>query len=76
MSKKSVALLAGLGLAATAAGAWIVRRRSIQAEAIETEAVAAPVADAPFATASRGENEDALAADLAAAASDEPVNVR
>ena len=39
MSKKSVVLLAGLGLAATAAGAWVVRMRSTvsanQTDAIE-----------------------------------------
>jgi hypothetical protein len=76
MSKKSVVLLAGLGLTATAAGAWVVRRRSIQADAIETPAVTAPGADAPLATEWRGDNEDALAADPAAAADDEPVNIR
>jgi len=74
MSKKSAVLLAGLGLAATAAGAWVVRRRSIQADAIETAAVTAPGADAPVASEGRGDNEEA--ADLAAAADDEPVNIR
>jgi hypothetical protein len=76
MSKKSVVLMAGLGLAATAAGAWVVRRRTLLIDAIETDAVVAPDVEEPFATAWIGDDEDALAGDRAAAADDEPVNIR
>jgi hypothetical protein len=81
MSKKSVVLLAGLGLAATAAGAWIVRMRStqideIQTDPIATETVPAPRADTPLAAQWTGDNEDDTLAGELAAGDDEPVNVR
>ncbi len=86
MSKKSAVLLVGLGLAATAAGAWVVRRRSVQldafeadaieTDAIETDTVAASGVDAPVVTQWTGDNKDGVADELAAAADDEPVNVR
>ena len=78
MSKKSLVLLAGLGLAATAAGAWVVRHRSIGAGMIEPTAVAAPASsvDTPDATTWTGDDEIALAGEFAAAPDDEPVNVR
>ena len=80
MSKKSAVLLVGLGLAATAAGAWVVRMRSIQADAIETDTVPSPRADTPLVPEWTGDDEDALAGGLAvglaASADDEPVNVR
>jgi hypothetical protein len=76
MSKKSVVLLVGLGLAATAAGAWVVRMRSMETYAIETDAVPSPRADSPLAPVLTGDDADALAGGLAAAADDEPVNVR
>jgi hypothetical protein len=76
MSKKSLVLLAGLGLAATAAGAWVVRHRSIGADVIEPIAAPAPGVDAPDATTWTGDDEDALAGELAAATDDEPVNIR
>jgi len=76
MSKKSVVLLVGLGLAATAAGAWVVRMRSIETYAIETDAVPSPRVDTPLAPEWTGDDADALAGGLAAAADDEPVNVR
>ena len=76
MSKKSVVLLVGLGLAATAAGAWVVRMRSMETYAIETDTVPSPRADMPLAPEWTGDDTDALAGGLAAAADDEPVNVR
>jgi hypothetical protein len=76
MSNKSAVLLVGLGLAATAAGAWVVRMRSNQTDAIEADTVPAPRADTPLAPEWTGDDEDALAGGLAAAADDEPVNVR
>jgi hypothetical protein len=81
MSKKSVVLLAGLGLTAAAAGAWVVRTRStrineVQTDAIGTETVPAPRADTPLATQWTGDNEDDTLAGELAAGDDEPVNVR
>jgi hypothetical protein len=76
MSKKSVVLMAGLGLAATAAGAWVVRRRTAQIATVETDPVVTPGADEPSATAWTDADEDALSGQLTAAADDEPVNVR
>ncbi len=76
MSKKSVVLMAGLGLAATAAGAWVVRRRMALIDAVETDTVMTSGADEPAATAWTDADEDVLAGQLAAAADDEPVNIR
>ncbi len=59
-------LLVGLGLAATAAGAWVVRMRSIPIDAFETDTVPAPRADAPLTPAWTGDDEDALSGGLAA----------
>jgi hypothetical protein len=76
MSKKSAVLLFGLGLAATAAGAWVVRMRSIPIDASEMDTIPAPRADAPLSAEWTGDDEDALSGATAAAEDDEPVNVR
>jgi hypothetical protein len=84
MSKKSVVLLAGLGVAAAAAGAWAVRRRSFLADtfpidAFDSDAVVSggSVATGPLpAPEWNRADEDALASELVAAVDDEPVNVR
>lgn len=76
MSKKSAVLLVGLGLAATAAGAWVVRMRSIPIDAIETDTVPAPRADTPLAPEWTGDHEDVLSSGPAVTEDDEPVNVR
>ena len=76
MSKKSVVLMASLGLAATAAGAWVVHRRTARIDTVETDSVVLLGANEPSATAWTDADEDALAGQLAAAADDEPVNIR
>lgn len=76
MSKKSALLLVGLGLAASAAGAWVVRMRSIPTDDFETDSVPAQRADTPLTPEWTGDDEDALSGGLAAALDDEPVNVR
>ena len=79
MSKKSVVLLAAVGLAATAGGAWLVRRRSMEFEAFETSTIDSAIptaAGVPATNEWNGVDEDALASVLTAAVDDEPVNVR
>lgn len=84
MSKKSVVLLAGLGLAAAAAGAWAVRRRSMVADTSPVDAfdgdtlvsAESMATDTLSTTEWNRADEDALATELAAAVDDEPVNVR
>jgi hypothetical protein len=76
MSKKFAVLLVGLGLAATAGGAWVVRMRSIPIDAIETDTVPAPRADTPAAPEWTGDDDDVLSGGLVATEDDEPVNVR
>ena len=84
MSKKSVVLLAGLGLAAAAAGAWVVRHRLTLADTYPIDAfdgdtvVSAEslATDTLPTTEWNRADEDALATELAAAVDDEPVNVR
>jgi hypothetical protein len=84
MSKKSVVLLAGLGLAAAGAGAWVVRHRLTLADTYPIDAFDGdPVASAESmatdtvpATEWNRADEDALATELAGGVEDEPVNVR
>ena len=84
MSKKSVVLLAGLGLAAAGAGAWVVRRRSMAADTFPVNAFdgdmvvsdGSMATDTPSTTEWNRADEDALATELAAAVDDDPVNVR
>jgi hypothetical protein len=84
MSKKSVVLLAGLGLAAAGAGAWVVRRRLTLADAYPLDefdgdpvvSAQSMATDTLPTTQWNRADEDALASELAGGVEDEPVNVR
>lgn len=78
MSKKSIVLLSGLGLAAAAAGAYFVLRRGDSTEGIEHAGPAGDIAETavPLTREWTADDDTALSGELSAAVDDEPVNIR
>ena len=82
MSKKSFALLSGLGLAAAATGAYAVRRRGASdagfEDAVPAQKAADHVADgaAPVMTEWSADDDEAPSGERAAVVDEEPAKVR